>query len=294
MSDWFDLAAWPVFLLALNAKWRQWFSTLIKASKTSEATPTQEDPKILGLQAKIAKLEEVNRQQQHNILYLKEINYQLQEKSQMLTDFIAKGPWAQQEKQHGQTAAVLSGLSQDLAPIISGLESGDYSKFTAERLNRLRLRSKAIEAQIAKMREEMGRQRQELLNKLAEKEASLKLQESDLESLSVANRKLQEEVKKLRSANHALEEEVRIKNQLEQALTKSENSFKILAKKYRDLQAQMQQAHASQGLVQENQYLKKTVALLQQKLAQATKKAASLKLEYEQLLGEYERLFSNL
>ncbi len=249
---------------------------------------------LAALQAKIAKLQQINQQQQHNILYLKEINHQLQEKSRLLTDFIAQGPWAQQEKQHGQTAAALSGLSQDLVPIIAGLEKGDYSKFTADRLHRFRLRSKAIESQIAQMRDEMSRHRQELMARLAEKEVSLRLQESDLESLSAINRKLQEEVKKLRLANHALEEEVRLKNRLQQALTKAENTLQIMAKKYRDLQSQMQQANAAQTLHQENLYLKKTVALLEQKLAQATHQAADLKLEYEHLLSEYERLFSNL
>ncbi len=140
----------------------------------------------------------------------------------------------------------------------------------------------------------MSRHRQELMARLAEKEVSLRLQESDLESLSAINRKLQEEVKKLRLANHALEEEVRLKNRLQQALTKAENTLQIMAKKYRDLQSQMQQANAAQTLHQENLYLKKTVALLEQKLAQATHQAADLKLEYEHLLSEYERLFSNL
>lgn len=270
---------------------QRWWSRFLKSKEDDR--PVEKDNALTVEQLKkvIAKLREVNSKQKQSIVYLKEINHRLIQRSQIITEFISKGGGHQQEQQT-QMLGTLTSLKQDLDPIINSLEKGEMQNISSQNLINLKGRAQHIEGQILNMRTEMTCQRKALLKQLQEQKLCLSLQQSDMDSISVENRLLKDELKKQRSKNSDLEDELKKNKMLGKALMESENKLKIVTKKYLSLQLRLQMLNPTQALAEENKVLKKTLLTLQEKLRRADLQRVTQKSEYEKLLGEYERLFA--
>ncbi|RLA88121.1 MAG: hypothetical protein DRG58_08950 [Deltaproteobacteria bacterium] len=273
---------------------QRWWSRFLKPKEADR--PVEQDNALTVEQLKkvIAKLRQVNSKQQQSIVYLKEINHRLIQRSQIITDFIFKGGGHQQEQQQKQIVGTLTSLRQDLDPIINSLEKGELETISSHHLTNLKGRAQHIEGQILNMRSEMTRQRQELLNQLQEQKLCLSVQQSDLESITCENQVLKDALKKQRSKNADLEEELQKNKYLGKAFRECENKLKIMSKKYLSLQLRLQMLNPTQALAEENKLLKKTLLTMQEKLRRSDLQRLSLNTEYEKLLGEYERLFAQI
>jgi DNA repair exonuclease SbcCD ATPase subunit len=293
---WFDLELFVPIILVAGLSWRSWLPRVFGVRNREEEAAVLESPppEVEQLREMVGKLRRVNQQQQQQILYLQEINQRLQLKSQLVDDFVHRGALRQHEEKQQQALEGLGCITQDLEPILDGIEECQGPKGDLDQIKNLRDRSRNIEAQIQKMKGNLAKQKEELLEKLQEKELSLRMQESDLEGIHAINRKLQEEVRKVRLENSRLAEEVREKEQLRKAWQKAENDLQVFKKQLQVVASARERLESAQGLAQENTLLKKTVAQLEGKLRIATQQMKLLKMEYEKLMEEYERIFSQI
>lgn len=152
-------------------------------------------------------------------------------------------------------------------------------------------RAKPFEDRFRKWRSLLDSERQEIL-RILEKKDFLLLRKPTFETDDNPILKLQEELQKVLIENSYLKEELKVKDKLQEELSEAEKNLQNLRKKYQTLQSQWEILSPGKGLAEENTVLKKTVALLQEKLRRANQQTAAFKLEYEKLLEEYERIFT--
>lgn len=257
-----------------------------------DATPELSFDEFVYLRNLVSKLHGINQQQTTQIHYLKEINYRLEERNKVIVNFVHKGGLRQHEERQDLALTEITRINQDLEPIFSSLEQG--GGLSTEAVKKLRNRSRQVEAQVLEMREQLKKQRQELLDKLSDKELSLRLKQSDLESIFGQNQQLKEEIRRLRLGQSRQEDNEREKEKLRQALSKSENELLILKKKFQVLASAKEQFESTKNIAQENSVLKKAVFQLDEKLRLANRQKIQLQMEYDKLMEEYERLFSQL
>jgi hypothetical protein len=158
-----------------------------KDKQVEKVTLAESLDELIYLQNMVTKLQAINQQQTIQIHYLKEINYRLDERNKAMVDFVQKGGLARHEESQEDALSAISRINQDLEPIFCRLELGE--EVSPETVQNLRGRSQRVRAQILEMREQFKQQRQELLDKLSEKELSLRLTQSDLESIYSVCRK---------------------------------------------------------------------------------------------------------
>jgi hypothetical protein len=234
-------------------------------------------------------LRQLVKRQEKSIDSLKENNLRLQEQNRMFTNFFQQGTWRQYEAKQEQTIASLSELKHDVSLVIKN-DKTVPKELTSHILTVLEARSRHLEDQLREWRSETNFQRQEMLGLLEKKEFTL-LRQLITEDIGKTDPQPQEEIKKLRQENTFLKEEQKIKQTLQKKLSESENNLKNLIKQYQTLQSQWEVASTYKGFAEENALLKKTLALLREKLQQANQQNAAIKLEYEKLLAEYELMF---
>jgi chromosome segregation ATPase len=206
-----------------------------------------------------------------------------------MVDFVQKGGLARHEESQEDALSAISRINQDLEPIFCRLELGE--EVSPETVQNLRGRSQRVRAQILEMREQFKQQRQELLDKLSEKELSLRLTQSDLESIYNENKQLKEDIRLLGLKISRLEEDEKEKENLRQALSNELQSFK---KKCHLLESSRERFDTNKNIFQENESLKKALFQMDEKLHLAHKQRNQLQQEYEKLLEEYERLFKEI
>lgn len=330
LSVWFDCGFLIPIFLAGGAGWRSWLPRVLGVEPagpepTEPTVPKSAHPEVAQLQKKVGILQQANQQQQEQILYLKELNHRLEEKSREVDEFVHRGALHQHQENQQQTLEGLGRIRRDLEPIIDGIEKSQGSEVTKDLVRKLRGRSQEIEAQIQKMEGDLKKQKEDLLEKLQKKELSLRLKESDLQGVYDINRQLQEGMHRLRLQNSRLAVELKEKEQLLQSFQKAENKgevyklhaensrqamdekekerilkswqkaendLKVLKKQFQILASTRERLESAKGLAEENSLLRRTVADLEGKLAVASQQIKLLKLEHEKLGEEFEKLFS--
>lgn len=274
--------------------WRNLISGLsgTKEKEDGKSTLSASMDELSYLRNLVSKLQGINEQQTTQIHYLKEINHRLVERNQVIMNFVHKGGLRQHEDRQDLALTEITRINKDLDPIFSGLEQGEA--VSPETVKRLRNRSRQVEAQLLEMREQLKKQRQELLDKLSEKELSLRLTQADMESIFVQNQQLKEEIRLIRLEKSRNEEDFKEKEKLRNALSKSENELQLLKKKYQVLESAKERFESTRNLAQENEVLKKALFQMDEKLRLANRQRSQVQMEYEKLMEEYERLFSQI
>lgn len=273
-------------------KWRDLIPGLSEAKDKGGEAPQEIVEELTHLRKLASKLQALNQQQTTQIHYLKEINYRLQEKNNVIVNFIHKGGLHQHEERQDLALTAISRITQDLEPILNSLEN--EGGLSPEAVKKLRHRSREVEVQILEMREQLKTQRKELLTQLSEKEISLRLQQTDMDSICVQNQNFKEEVRQLRMQISNQKEADKEREELSKHLSKAENELLILRKKYQVLVSAKERFESNQNLAQENALMKKVLSQMDEKLRLTQRQKAALQIEYEKLMEEYERLFSQL
>jgi len=260
-----------------------------KNKVVEKATLAESLDEMTYLQNLVSKLQAINQQQTIQIHYLKEINFRLDERNKALVDFVQKGGLAQQEESQEDALSAIGRINEDLDPIFCRLELGE--EVSPDTVQNLRSRSQRVRAQILEIREQFKKERQELLDKLSEKELSLRLTQSDLESIYNENKQLKEEIRLLHLKISRQEEDALENANLRLSLS---NELQSLKKKCHLLESSRERFDTTQNMFQENESLKKALFQMDEKLHLANRQRNRLQLEYEKLLGEYERLFTEI